>query len=109
MDELVDDAEPFATSETLTDPSGTPTLKLSGELDIASIGPIRASIDALVATRPERVVVDLTELRFLDSSGLSLLLVIADQVAEVELRNPSAMIRKIIDLTGLLSVFVITP
>ena len=71
--------------------------------------PIRTAFDAIVADRPARVVIDLSELRFIDSSGLSLLLAVADQVAEVELRDPSAMIRKVIGLTGLSSVFVITP
>jgi anti-anti-sigma factor len=108
-DQLMEDVGSSATSETLIEPSGTPTLKLTGELDIASVGPIRAAIDAIVAQRPERVVIDLTDLRFMDSSGLALLLVMADQVAEVELRNSSEMIRKVIELTGLTSIFVMTP
>jgi anti-anti-sigma factor len=109
MDELEGDAGPLATCETHIDSSGTPTLKLIGELDIGSIGPIRTAIETIVAERPERVVIDLSELRFMDSSGLSLLLTAADRVTEVELREPSATIRKVIDLTGLSSVFTVTP
>jgi anti-sigma B factor antagonist len=109
MDELVDNAVPLATCETLADPSGTPTLKLIGELDIGSVAPIRKAIDAAVANRPARVVLDLSELRFMDSSGLSLLLAAASRIGEVELRQPSAMIRKIIEVTGVSSVFVMTP
>jgi anti-sigma B factor antagonist len=109
MEEVADSASPLATFEMVIDPSGTPTLKLTGELDIGSVGPIRAACDAIVANGPTRVVVDLSELRFMDSSGLSALLGMADQVAEVELRDPSAVIRKVIELTGLSNVFVIAP
>jgi anti-anti-sigma factor len=109
MDKQVDNLDFLAACETLVDPSGTPTLKLIGELDIASVAPIQAAFDAIVAKRPARLVIDLSELRFIDSSGLSLLLAVADQVDEVELREPSAMTRKVIDLTGLSSVFIVTP
>jgi anti-sigma B factor antagonist len=109
MGELAENSGLLATCETLVDPSGTPTLKLIGELDIASVAPIGSAIDAIVADRPARVAVDLSELRFIDSSGLSLFLSMADQVAEVELRNPSAIVRKVLSLTGLSSVFVVTP
>ena len=109
MDEPADNPDFLARVETLVDPSGTPTLKLIGELDIASVAPVRNAVDAIIANRPARVVIDLSELRFIDSSGLSLLLAVANQVAEVELREPSAMTRKVIDLTGLSSIFVITP
>ena len=109
MDELTDDARLLARFETLVDASGMPTLKISGELDMASAGPISQAIEAIVANRPTRVVVDLSDLRFIDSSGLSLFLILADQVAEVEIRNPSAIIRKVIDVTGLSSIFVISP
>lgn len=109
MDELGNDAGALATCETLIDPSGTPTLKLVGELDIGGVGPIRKAFDAIVADCPDRVAIDLTELRFIDSSGLSLFLAVADQVGEVELRNPSPIIRKVLRLTGLSNVFVITP
>jgi anti-sigma B factor antagonist len=109
MDELVDSSGPLARCETLADRSGTPTLKLIGELDIGSVAPIRKAIDAVVANRPTRVILDLSELRFMDSSGLSVLLATADRVGEVELRQPSAMVRKIIDVTGVSGVFIMTP
>lgn len=110
VDELaVENAGLAAKSETLIDPSGTPTLKVVGELDIASAAPIRAAIDTIVALQPERVVIDLTGLTFIDSSGLSLFLILAHGVAKVELHNPSPMVRKIIDVTGLSSLFVTTP
>jgi anti-anti-sigma factor len=109
MEEIRNDAGGFATCEVVASPSGTPMFKLAGELDISSVNAIRAMIVASIANSTARVVIDLSDLRFIDSSGLSLLLGVADQVAEVELRDPSAAIRKVIDITGLSSEFVITP
>ncbi len=109
MNERADVAEGLATCSTLTDLSGTPTLKLSGALDLGSVAAVRSAIDTLVAERPSRVIIDLSELRFMDSSGLTLLLGVIDQVAEVELRDPPAMIRQLIHITGLTHLFVITP
>jgi anti-sigma B factor antagonist len=109
MDKPVDGMGLAATCETFVDSCGTPTLKLAGELDIACVGPIGAALDAIIAGRPNKLVVDLSELRFIDSSGLSLFLAAAEQIAEVELRHPSPMFLKVIDLTGLSDVFLITP
>jgi anti-sigma B factor antagonist len=109
MDALADQAGLAATCELLVDPSGTPMLKLRGELDLGSIEPVRPQFDAVIADRPTRVIIDLSELGFIDSSGLSLFLTLANEVAEVELRDPSAIIRRVVTLTGLSDVFTITP
>jgi anti-anti-sigma factor len=47
---------------------------LRGELDIETVGQLRAALEELSATGWEHVVVDLRELTFIDSMGLSLLL-----------------------------------
>jgi|HubBroStandDraft_1064217.scaffolds.fasta_scaffold14411_4 anti-anti-sigma factor len=109
MDERPDNAGAAATCEALVDAAGTPTLKLFGELDLGSLGPIRRAFDAIVKDQPARVIVDVSELRFIDSSGLSLFLSVAHQIDEVELRDPSPTLRKVIGLTGLTDVFVMTP
>ncbi len=109
MEEHIKGVGLAATCEASIDPSGMPTFRLAGELDIASVGGIREVIDPFVADRPSRVIFELSELRFMDSTGLSLFLKVAGQVGLVELRNPSATIRKVIDLTGLSGIFIITP
>jgi anti-sigma B factor antagonist len=49
---------------------GVATLRIVGELDAVTIPDIRPAIDALVAERHLRIVVDLSGLRLIDSSGV---------------------------------------
>jgi anti-anti-sigma factor len=48
----------------------TVTIALAGEWDLATQTPVREAIHAALALRPERVVLDLCRLSFIDSSGL---------------------------------------
>jgi len=94
--------------EELFDDSGTPVLKITGELDMSNVGSFRTAIDATFGQVSDRIVFDLSELGFLDSSGLAMLFAVAERVGIVELRRPRQMIRRVIELTGLSSVFLIT-
>ena len=49
---------------------GVTTLRIVGELDAVTVPDIRPSVDALVAERHPRVVVDVSGLRLIDSSGV---------------------------------------
>ena len=51
---------------------------------------------------------ELSGLTFMDSSGIGLLLTIAAQVDEVEVRNPSVTVRRVIELSGLASTLRMT-
>jgi anti-anti-sigma factor len=108
MGEVVNPDAP-ATLEVSLDPSGRPILKVIGELDLSSVGPIGSAIEAIVTGKHDRIMFDLSELRFMDSSGLRMFLALAHQTAEVQLRDPSPMVRKVIELTGTSGAFVITP
>lgn len=48
----------------------TTTLELAGEWDLATAPSARSTIASAFERRPERLVLDLTRLRFIDSSGL---------------------------------------
>ena len=85
---------------------------VAGELDLASAPSL---LETLTALEPAAgyVVVDLTDVSFLDSSGLSVLLQarqrLADGPADTDLRlvvtRPS--IRRVLGVTGLTEVFAI--
>jgi len=56
----------FSTSKT----DGVATLRIEGELDAVTSRDLRPSIDALLAERHPRVVVDVSDLRLIDSCGV---------------------------------------
>jgi anti-sigma B factor antagonist len=58
------------------------TLRLAGELDIATVPRLQEAVQSVLAAGPERLVVDLRPLSFLDSSGLRQMLMLADRARE---------------------------
>jgi anti-sigma B factor antagonist len=103
-----DNGHPLATVEDWPEGSGH-ALKIAGELDISTVGSVRSAFDHVTATRPATLILDLSELRFIDSSGLALLLVAAREVGSVKLRNPSPPVRRVIEITGLGEILPLEP
>ncbi|MFJ1701923.1 STAS domain-containing protein [Kitasatospora sp. NPDC088346] len=88
----------------------TVLVALAGELDLDTLAPADEALGQALATGPARVVVDLAEVSFCDSSGLNLLLRtrLAAQEAEVELRlaaAPDGQFGRLLELTGAGAVF----
>ncbi|HWO61861.1 MAG TPA: STAS domain-containing protein [Umezawaea sp.] len=52
---------------------GATVLSCSGEVDITSVAALRAKVDESLASRPPALVIDLLEVRFFGSSGISAL------------------------------------
>jgi anti-anti-sigma factor len=99
-----------ATAEvTVTDEDGHPVVSIEGELDLSTTEVVRAAVDVVLVRQPGRVVFDLGRLAFMDSSGIALLVRVAQRVPDVELRNPSQIVRRLIDLTGLAETLRIFP
>jgi anti-sigma B factor antagonist len=61
---------------------GVATLRIAGELDAVTVPDIRPSVDALVAERQSRIVVDLSGLRLIDSTGVGRLLCLYKKAKE---------------------------
>ena len=82
-------------------------LRVSGDLDMASVPLLRREVEAGLATRPARLFIDLSETDFLDSTGCRELVGCARAGAEagvpVELVVPPAdnRVRWIVEFTGL--------
>jgi anti-sigma B factor antagonist len=107
MEEL-DASDGGAASVDITfDDAGVPTIKLSGEIDMSNVDSLRRLIEPVVARAPERVIFDLASLAFMDSSGIALLLQVSAKAQTVRLREPSALVRRMIDATGLSDVLVV--
>jgi anti-sigma B factor antagonist len=72
-----------------------------GELDLATIEPLRSELDGLVERGFAQVVLDLRELEFIDSSGLRLLLQqCRREDAAVSLIDGVGPVKALFDLTG---------
>jgi anti-sigma B factor antagonist len=85
-------------------------IQLEGEFDISMTGPLREQWDALIRDeRPERIVIDLSRVTFIDSTGLGLLVrVLKAQRAhggDVLVRGAVPRVMKVLSLTGLDAVF----
>jgi len=82
---------------------------LTGELDLSNVDALAALVDPLVASTPDRLIFDLHELAFLDSSGIALLLRAAARAGTVVVRRPSTIVRRVLEATGLTQVLKIEP
>jgi anti-anti-sigma factor len=103
MAELEDGAS-RATVEQSLDPSGTTVISIAGEIDMSNVATVEADLETALTPRPNRVVLDVSALGFIDSSGIAVLLRAAEKTERVELRNPSATVRRILEATGLSDV-----
>lgn len=79
--------------------------KLPKEIDHHSAKRIRTAIDdRLFTARPKKLVLDLTDTQFMDSSGLGLILgrarIAADMKVEYALANPNRATKKILTMAG---------
>jgi anti-anti-sigma factor len=68
---------------------------------MASINQARAAIDTALASHPPRLILDVSALEYTDSSGIALLVQVTRIAKQVQLRNPSPVVRQLIELTGL--------
>lgn len=80
-------------------------LSLFGELDIAAAAEFESALDELERDRPQRIVVDLRGLTFLDSTGLRALLGADTRARKAGRRltivqGPDA-VRRVFEITGL--------
>jgi anti-anti-sigma factor len=84
-------------------------IALVGELDIATIDPVRNDVETAISLGVTAIVFDLSEVTFLDSSALAVFAYAARQVERVQVSNPSAMARRVIEQTGLVELLHVEP
>jgi anti-anti-sigma factor len=84
-------------------------LSLQGELDLARRVEIVTAVTNLVADGVTSLVIDLGEVSFMDSSGLSALLEARRLGAELSLRNPTDRVRRLLDVVMIESLIPTDP
>ncbi|MCW2636955.1 MAG: anti-sigma factor antagonist [Blastococcus sp.] len=98
--------EPRARLEVSDDPqSGGLVVDLAGELDMASLPDVAAPLDELLTRRPQPLVLELGGLTFLDSSGVTMLVRIANHFDGVHTRSATQPVRRVIEVLGLAGRF----
>ena len=81
-------------------------IKLMGEIDHHSAVNVRSDIDGLIFDlHPRKIVLDLSEISFMDSSGLGLIMgrysLIKELGGTLSLRAPTVAVMKILSLAGM--------
>ena len=99
--ESVDDCAAQGVIDGGRDASGARVVKLVGEIDLANADALGEKFDRLIGEGDARLVVDLSALEFMDSSGIAMLLRAAGRVDSIAVRNPTDIVRRIIECTGL--------
>jgi anti-anti-sigma factor len=83
---------------------GLAKLRLTGELDIASLPRLQAAVDDALAAGARRLQIDLSQLTFVDSSGLRHFILLASRAAEegwsLSLVRPTGGSLAVFELTG---------
>jgi anti-sigma B factor antagonist len=88
------------------------TVRLQGEIDVLNVDQVRVRLVEALESRPADVVVDLTDLSFIDSTGLGAIIFgfqrARDQGVGFRLAHPSRGVRQILVLSGVLEVVDLT-
>jgi anti-sigma B factor antagonist len=86
-------------------------VRVQGEVDLANAAQLLAIGDDAIRGTGGTVRIDLSEVTFMDSTGLTALLAIQrradDKGRRLILERPSPRVRKVLDITGLAGTFAI--
>lgn len=96
--------KPGSLSIERTDHNGQRRLILSGELDMATAQAVRAAFSEAQA-QGDAIVVDTTEVTFLDSTGLATLIATRQRMGDRFILVPGSPTRRLLELSGALAHF----
>jgi anti-sigma B factor antagonist len=95
-------AGPRARLDVPADADGGPlTVRLGGELDLAGLPDVQPALDKLLSLEGQHVCVDVADLEFLDSTGVAVLIRIANHFGSVEVVHAAPAVRRVIRALGL--------
>lgn len=95
----------------VADTTSPTTVMLVGEIDISTSGRVREALIAISSSGENKVVVDMSNVTFMDSTGLAALVGplkrFRSMNGEIVLRSPNRGVLKVLEITGLTRVFTI--
>ncbi|MGH9016763.1 MAG: STAS domain-containing protein [Acidimicrobiales bacterium] len=93
-------------------PGEAPVITVAGEIDIQTSPQLEKSLQGILEAGSASVFVDLADVTFLDSTGLSVLVGALQRCREaggsLRLRSPKPNIRRVLEITGLTEAFQVT-
>jgi anti-sigma B factor antagonist len=94
-------------------PESKNVLPLEGEIDLHVSPRVAASLEAMIADKPPRIVIDLSRVNYIDSSGLAVLVEAMQNVEEYggkfAVAGLQESVRSIFETARLDQVFLIYP
>jgi anti-sigma B factor antagonist len=86
-------------------------MAIAGEIDLYTAPRLQAEFTRLLENGPARIVIDMSGVEFCDSTGMNVLLSALKRMRErggqLEVAAPRPAVRKILQVTGLDSVFTV--
>ena len=79
----------------------TALVTVTGELDLGNVDRLSAAVDQMVTDGLDRLVLEISGLRFADSSAIALWVRWSTKVDQLELRDPSPLLRRVVTTMGL--------
>jgi anti-sigma B factor antagonist len=87
---------------------GVATVTVHGEIDLSTVSTFSERLGDVARKNPQRLVINLTDVDFLDSTGLHAFVRIRKELPEdcpIVLRSPRQQVRRVFEITGLSPVF----
>jgi anti-anti-sigma factor len=85
------------------------TVTVSGELDITNVDTLAAAVTPALEREPARLIIEVSDLRFADSSAIALWVRWATSVPDIELRDVPPLLRRVVHTMGLTETLKVSP
>jgi anti-anti-sigma factor len=85
------------------------TVTVSGELDITNVDRLAAAVTPALEREPLRLIIEVSDLRFADSSAIALWVRWAASVPDVQLRDVPPLLRRVVESMGLSETLKVSP
>jgi len=96
---------------TVSEHDGETVVRAAGELDVNTAPELREQLARLIAADTSLIVVDLTDVSFVDSTALSVLVSALKRLrqadGDLELASPNPSVRRVFEITGLTRLLTI--
>lgn len=79
----------------------TALVTVTGELDLGNVDRLSPAVDQMITDGLDRLVLEISGLRFADSSAIALWVRWSTKVDQLELRDPSPLLRRVVTTMGL--------